>query len=369
MKKFIRLLLTLAAILTLGTATFSMGAEPYVSNASTASMSSGDAAAAYWTPERQQNAKPYPMPTLPGSPQSSPTTLQQATPAEPGVVPGRAPRGSALLSGDESAIHALAGGLQDAAPPQSDGTTPVLAAGYDYPPPHTTYFVYDKLYGSSRALYPFGTIGKVFFQASGVNYVCSGSSIGGRAVLTAGHCVAEGGGAFHTLWAFIPSYKNSRATSANTWVATELWTFSDWVAISEYGKDVGFAITANKGRSTLSAKVGSLGFAYNFSSPQHWTMFGYPAASPFDGKWLVQTDASFSRADANSTPNTFGMGTTQTGGCSGGPRILYYAPGMVGGHNYANGINSYYYVGSPNEIFSPYFDDAVYNFYTLMLSK
>jgi hypothetical protein len=88
-------------------------------------------------------------------------------------------------------------------------------------------------------------------------------------------------------------------------------------------------------------------------------MFGYPADAPYDGKWLVTTQASYSRQDTSETPNTTAIGTKQTGGCSGGPWLKNFIHGASGACNYANGVNSYIYTAKPLEIYSPYIDSWV----------
>jgi hypothetical protein len=118
---------------------------------------------------------------------------------------------------------------------------------------------------------------------------------------------------------------------------------------------------ADKGAQTIGGTVGWLGYAYNYSRVQHWSMFGYPAASPWTGEIMVQTDASYSNeSDPGCVegPATTGIGYRQTGGCSGGPWIKTYRPQQSGSNNYINGVNSYKYTLEPNRIYSPYFDDG-----------
>ncbi|MHC1743098.1 MAG: serine protease [Syntrophobacteraceae bacterium] len=368
MKKNVLFLALLATILLPGPTTPVSAADPETLVSSPVTLSTPSGATSYWTPERIQNAKPYPLPMLNGLPPSlSSTTPQRAPQGAPGFVPGQAPQGSALMRGDEGLLRTLAGGAQDSEPSSSEEVIENLAAGYDYPPPHTTFFVYSTLYGSRRGIYPHNAIGRVFFTGSdGLDYACSGASIGGRAVLTAGHCVHEGNGSgsgWHRNWVFVPGYKNTRVSVANAWAADVLWSTTGWYFNGDLGLDLGAAVTVDKRRRTLSATVGSLGLAYNLSETQHWSTFGYPAQDPYDGKWLVQTNASFSRADTTYTPNPVGIGTTLNAGASGGPRVINFAPGVVTGSNYLNGVNSYRYLPQPNEVFSPYFGSAAYNLY------
>jgi hypothetical protein len=98
-----------------------------------------------------------------------------------------------------------------------------------------------------------------------------------------------------------------------------------------------------------------------------WNDFGYPAASPYTGAWLVCTQASYARTDVSMDPDTTAIGTLMTGGCSGGPWVLKFMNG-----NYANGLNSYIYTtpNQPQQIYSPYFDTWVYtNLYKVAIAR
>ena len=290
---------------------------------------------AYWTPERMANAKPLPL--------------------------GR-------IGGEE------AEGL-DAA---------ITANGYDYPPPHTTY-----TWDSSKALslytqHPFKTMGKIFFTLpNGDDSECSGTSIGGRAILTAGHCISDGKGRYFTNVMFVPAYSKQNPTGTyysapfGKWYAEQIWTFDEWLYNNNYCRDVAFVVMKKSGNMTLSQRVGSLGIAVNKSSVQHWNMFGWPADPPYDGRFLVQTQASFSGFANQRNPMSCegvsvpqGIGTVQTGGCSGGPWVLDLDPyerGTTG--NLVNSVNSFGWKGSDYEIFGPYFDDAVLQAWTDFTSR
>ncbi|GAB4544853.1 MAG: hypothetical protein Fur0020_14070 [Thermodesulfovibrionia bacterium] len=299
----------------------------------------------YWTKERMMNAKPYPMPSLSGAPQSMESAPEEMLGGLAGINKGGLPGTSILLSEDENAVIGLTGAVQ-----------PMDA--YAYPPPQTTFYVYNPLYGTTSSVYPYMAIGKVFFTKSGVNYVCSGSSIGGRAVLTAGHCVSDGAGHWHTNWKFAPSYRNG-TTPYGLWSAFALITFTAWHTQGNFCRDVGFAAVSDIGGLKLSQKVGYLGFAWNQSRTQHFNVFGYPAASPYNGQRMVETQASYNRTDTSCSPGTTGIGWNQAGGSSGGPWILQFFPGSAGAMNYANGVNSYIYTSQPKQIYSPYFDSNV----------
>lgn len=351
MKKIAVLLLVFLSIMA-GVAMVASAAEGVSSEWVPQTMS--NTAANYWTKARMMNAKPYPIPKEQGTlaPADSP---QEQTSGEPGLDKGGLPGQSSALFSDDATDAVDPSGGSDAAMGSSSGIMP-MANGYDYPPPHDTFAVSTALYGTAASTSPYRTVGKVFFtKATGGNFVCSGSSIGGRAVLTAGHCVSDGAGHWHKNWIFVPAYRNGAAPYGR-WSAFWKSTSTSWHTQKKFDRDVGFAAVNDIGGVKLSAKVGWLGFAWNWSRVQHWNMFGYPNAAPFNGQWLYTTQASYSNHDTSKVPNTTGIGTTQTPGCSGGPWIWKFGNG-----NYANGVNSYVYTtpAQPLRIYSPYFDTWV----------
>ncbi len=307
------------------------------------------ATSTYWTRERMLNAKPYPYNAIPGkAPPPVPHTGDEPVGPPGSDESSLGDKTLVLMSDDEFAALAYTGAFgADAEAQASDG--------YDYPPPHTTFYVLTSLYTT----YPYRTVGKVFFSLGGSNYVCSGSAIGNKAVLTAGHCVSDGGKKkWATNWTFVPAYKDGDKPYGS-WPAFWLTTFNAWLNNKQWGRDVGFATVTNQGGKTLEETVGSLGFAWNYSRMQHWNLFGYPSGSPWDGEWMVETQASYATVFTDASPNTTGVGTSQRPGFSGGPWIVKFTPGKPGANNYVNGVNSMFFTDSPDEIFSPYFDTPV----------
>jgi hypothetical protein len=291
-----------------------------------------------------QNAKPFPTPKRPATVQGYVAESSESSGAS-GSYPGYDP--------DKRAESVR---LDNAAGP--GGTLVGESNGYAYPPPQETFFVMESNYGTASTPYPYKTIGKVFFTGvAGEDSECSAASIGGRAVLTAAHCVCEEG-VYYTNWIFVPAYRDGKAPFGK-WTASSFMTFSSFLKKEDIGRDVAFAIVKDHDGAKLSKAVGNLGFAYGQSRIRHWSMFGYPAEEPWTGKVMVETEASYAAMGTTYTPNTTGIGTTQLGGCSGGPWIMNFAPGRHGKQdNLANGVNSY----SPEKqdlwIFSSYFDSG-----------
>lgn len=310
-----------------------------------------EAALSYWTPERMKNAIPA-MPMLEGAPSPEDAVAAEEPFGEPGLVTSsKDGTSSVLFTGDEATTMALSGAID------------LQADGYDtYPPPENTYPIPVTWYGS----FPIKAVGKVYFSDGTYNYVCSGSSIGGRGVLTAGHCLSDGSGNWYTNWVFKPAWRDPWAPYG-TWTAYVKVVYTVWHNNGIPGglcRDVGAAKVNDIGGLMLSQTVGNLGFAWNLSRLQHWSNHGYPAAAPWTGKIQVKTGASYSKDEdpgCLSGPNTTGVGWRQSGGASGGPWLLTYRPQQFGANNYANGVNSYTYTtpSEPLRIYGPYFDQSV----------
>jgi hypothetical protein len=264
---------------------------------------SGDEVAAtldYWTPERMAEAIP-------------------AAPDLPGV--GRL-RGAADVAATSSSTYAV---------------------------PHNQY-----------AQLPYRASGKVYFThaTDGQDYVCSGAAVGGRVVLTAGHCVSDGAGHFHRNWLFVPAYFRGSAPY-DRWPGRTLLTFDAWHVGKNYCRDVAFAVVGHAGSPTLEERlVGSLQLVINQPPTRTWQLLGYPRYPEplFDGELMwttVATLTSFYNGLGCTTPfPPMCVTTLMAQGASGGPWLL--SPD----ENAVSGVVSFIPRGS-NLLCSPYFDAAV----------
>ncbi len=192
------------------------------------------AADTYWTKERMANAKPYPLPALANQPQTSQGKLQEPLVGAPGLVKGGLPQSMA----------AAPEGATMLAPSPFSLPTPLQEL--IYPPPQTTFNALTTLYGTASSVFPYIAIGKVYFTQSGSNWVASGASIGGRAILTAGHVTSDGAGNWSTNVIFKPSLRDSTAPYGS-WTYTQLFTFNGWFYDGDFSRDVGCILVANQG--------------------------------------------------------------------------------------------------------------------------
>jgi V8-like Glu-specific endopeptidase len=312
-----------------------------------------------WSKERMEAAIPYPLEPLDGKPDAN---IELAHSDDlPGLIPSKPPEGVNITTNVEKEAAILS------------NTAPL---NYTYPAPYTQYENFD-----SYEVFPYSTIGVLFFSRYGFDYRCSAASIGNFAIWTAGHCIHAGdnsndGWSYNVI--FVPAYKNGIAPFGIWPVERDdnnkenIWTRTEWSSSEDYRFDFGGAILdTNTSGKSISDVVGSLGFAYNLSINPHWFSFGYPAQFPFDGKTQEICTSSFAYSDGNFPPSPYpsGMGCNMTKGSSGGPWI-YQFNGLVGETNYLNGNNSYRYINQPEEMLSPYFGNEAKELWdTLMMES
>lgn len=242
-----------------------------------------------------------------------------------------------------------------------------VAGPYTYPAPYTRYEVFTGLaHPRTYAVWPYTTIGKLFFRQYGIGYVCSAASVGNRAIITAGHCIHAGNNradGWSTNVVFVPGYKDGHAPLGQ-WPAqnSNLRVMTAWYLYGNPNglrRDVGGAIlNRNQQGQTLSQVVGWLGFAWNWGYSQHYNAFGYPQAAPFTGLRLIDCQASYAYYSTDQgpagAPVPRAIGCDMTGGSSGGPWVWQFGTG-----NYLNGVNSFHRSGFSQEMFAPYFDSAI----------
>lgn len=210
----------------------------------------------------------------------------------------------------------------------------------------------------SYTVYPWRTVGKIFFTKAGLNYVCSGSVIKRNVISTAGHCVYDGSaGGFVTNFIFVPGYHVSGGVAMRpygTWYARQLRTTGSWANNAAFCQDYAFAVMWDNSGAALGDVVGILGWSINNDAPNTiWTSLGYPQAAPHDGTQNFYSTSGFAgSANPGCTPNTIGLYTSATPGSSGGPWVINF-----GADNYLNGLNSYKYDNYPDIMFGPYFDN------------
>ncbi len=213
----------------------------------------------------------------------------------------------------------------------------------------------------ARLFYPYATTGKLFFTQPDGNFVCSGSVIGPRLILTAGHCVHNGNGdvgGYYGNFLFVPAYHEGDAPYlAWDWsfvITTSSWFFGNNTVpnAADFAIIVAFDQNVNGGLAKIGDLTGWLGWRTNSLLPNHVKQLGYPGA--FDsGQIMHQVDAGHW---SSAGEGTVLYGSDMTGGSSGGPFVMNFgsaADGQTGGQDpFSNGVvgvNSYR-SGDPNAL-------------------
>jgi len=245
-------------------------------------------------------------------------------------------------------------------------------AAYTYPFPFTRLEVFNVKKRAYKK-YPYRTIGQLFFTIPGAgDFRCTGSVVEGSWVWTAGHCTVTPDPSnpnWHTNFTFVPGARGTKQPFG-VWAYDNLSvSVVGWAVQGSLCYDLGgVRFQRNAKGKSLEEKLGALGFLANASREQHWNQFGYPAAAPFDGTKLIQSQSSIGEDDPfmDCDPKPIGVGNDMTGGSSGGPWIVGF--GGKGSPNSINGLNSYKYIipDRPDAMYGPYFGDAAQNIYNYM---
>lgn len=280
------------------------------------------AVAEYWTVERMQSAQPIPAPAvaMDAAENQAATQVSPAIPGLPGVAygwaPGRAPAVQKTRIFDTTAAAEMAEA-------QYFGSAPGNPKDGPYGP-----FMRQTMAGYYLK-WPAKTLGKLFFTLSGGNYVCSATVIGNSTIATAGHCVSSGAGVFATNVQFCPSYYNGGTGGAGIpfptvgcWSAVSLSTSTAWHSSADPDSDYACAVMATTGTvvaNKIGTVTGATGRAWNWGNIPVRT-FGYPAAAPFVGNTIQQTDSTMwygvDFTAGGQVSNA--IGSDLTGGSSGG---------------------------------------------------
>ena len=314
------------------------------------------AASEYWTPERLATARPM-LPRVATTPALSSVAPQSRAGAATGA-PSQGPERAGLF--DE--VNLIPGGMRPTAEAASEAApTAVSPGGYG---PFTHSVVWPT---SNTGVFPFSTVGKLFFTIPGQgNFVCSASVIRRRVVATAGHCVANpsttaGGRFFHTNFLFVPGLTSGVGPFGN-WTPSTVWVDNRWYhssgAVPNAG-DFGWLVISDRTISGVSRRIGdmtgNLGYRINSLTNNHVTMLGYPCNLDSCNR-MQMTMAQYNRDGGT---NTAIYPSIMRGGASGGPWIEDFgrapvgAPAATSGLNRLVGVTSYgpiattvYYLGS-----------------------
>lgn len=298
----------------------------------------------YWTPERLQSAKPLNLP------KSTPSKTQS------GAKSGQSSGKRVISSGHPPTLpiapkeNLLFEPLNSTPQPGSELPVSANKIAQRSQGRSNAYFTSSRVIPAPAAqnYYPYSATGKLFFSDSaGKSYICSGTAIQPRLVITAGHCVYDAETkTWHTNFLFVPAYHYGNAPFG-WWDWSWATTTTAWINSRGKVPNKGdFAILEIQNNS-LGQKIGDVigwhGFFTYSANPNHLTLLGYPAN--FDeGEWLHRVD---SQKFGNTSSNTVEYGSDMGGGSSGGPWLENFGEISDGqslnpsGANYVVAVTSY----------------------------
>jgi len=204
------------------------------------------------------------------------------------------------------------------------------------------------------------TNGKILAVDPGAgSYSCSGTAINTPSrsiVLTAGHCVVEGGEEGRRI-AFVPAYDHGKRPFG-AFPVESIYVMPQWRRSESPAFDLAaLRVKPNKLGMRLTDVVGARGYAIGKSRLAAFQIFGYPAARA-GGEELRSCRAhglGFDRLTARfAGPPTMPASCDMAAGASGGAWLF--------DGRYVSGVTSYSYQGRPTQLFSPYFGPEIGGF-------
>lgn len=235
------------------------------------------------------------------------------------------------------------------------------------PRSHPTSYSSDEL--SDTGSFPNVVHGKVFSfdEELGVERHCSGTLVEAAnrsVVITAAHCMHSGppggvfeGSGYHQEWSFAPGYPNGAGAPIE---AVELLVLGGFASEENQRLDVGAAVLARDGKGRWLQDVhGGRAIAFNQPRDQAYRAYGYPSASPFDGRSLWACDSAYGGDDpdpappgtSGAGPDPISIGCDMNQGASGG--------GWVGGQGTLASVSAYGRSNHPEIVYGPYFGESV----------
>ncbi len=274
-----------------------------------------------WTAERYARARPMPFPPAGELARDPAPPARAATRSPSRSMPARQPSAGVLPDFDRWIHPPGAGGGGETFRrrafrraldrlvfvPTNRGST-----GLDF---SSTRLVPED----ARVVWPYLTVGKLFFRDQGDDFVCSAAVINRRVVLTAGHCVHTPGSGFHSNFSFVPAYHEGNAP-VGTWAWSYVAVTGEWAnGNGDVPNEADFAMLTvhDQNNRAIGEVTGWLGWISRNLWPNSLHMLGYPGNLD-RGRQMHQITTSSS--DCCFTNNAV-FGSDMRGGSSGGPWV------------------------------------------------
>ncbi|MGW5490324.1 trypsin-like serine peptidase, partial [Streptosporangium sandarakinum] len=208
------------------------------------------------------------------------------------------------------------------------------------------------------------TTGRVFLTVGGVDYVCSAGSVRSAnrdLVVTAGHCVKDGAGAWADNWVFVPGYDRGRQPYGQ-FTARRMFVAGPWARGADDSYDVGMVALNTRNGRHLGDVVGAQEIAFGTPRGRPAHGFGFPADAPYDGEQLVYC-AGPVHDDPHEQTADQGMRCDMTAGSSGGPWLTGFD--AVTGRGTITSVSSFKYSDDHGTMYGPYFGSTIRDLHTV----
>ncbi|MEU6999053.1 hypothetical protein [Nonomuraea sp. NPDC046570] len=207
--------------------------------------------------------------------------------------------------------------------------------------------------------------GRIFLTMDGVDFVCSASTVKSAnkdLVVTAGHCVKDGAGAWADNWTFVPGYRTGGERPYGSYTARRMFVAGPWSRSGDDSFDVGMVALNRSGGRHATDVVGYQNIAFNRSRGGQIYGFGFPADAPYDGEHLVYC-AGRLREDPYGQTRDQGVSCDMTAGSSGGPWLTDFDAAT--GRGTIVSLSSFKYSDNRNVMYGPYFGDSAKALFTM----
>ncbi|MCG5211659.1 trypsin-like serine peptidase [Streptosporangium soli] len=208
------------------------------------------------------------------------------------------------------------------------------------------------------------TTGRVFLTLAGVDFVCSASTVRSASrdvVVTAGHCVKDGAGAWADNWTFVPGYRDGRKPYGS-YTARRMFVAEPWARGGGDDHDLGMvALNTSDGKHVADA-VGTQEIAFGGRRGGRTHGFGFPADPPYDGRELVYC-AGRLRQDPHGQSGDQGLTCDMTAGSSGGPWFTGFDAET--GTGTITSVSSFKYTDDRRTMYGPYFGESAEQLYAI----